>query len=189
MNKDLTIETERLILRQLRIEDADDLVDGLNNLNITKWMSHTPYPYTKEDALDYINKTIDNNLYNFAIVLKENNKVIGATQLRNIDLEQGTAHGGIWINEKYHGHGYGTEAWGARIKYAFEVLGLRRLENGFFDGNESSWKMQQRFGYKLEGTKRQRYKCLSTGKIVDEHITGLLKEEWIQYENKTNNNK
>ena len=152
MDKDLIIETDRLILRQFKLEDADDIVEGLNNLNVTKWMSYTPYPYTKEDALKYIKNTIDNNLYNFAIVLKENNKVIGGTQLRNIDLFQGTAHGGIWINENYHGYGYGTEAWGARIKYAFELLGLRRLENGFFDGNENSWKMQQKFGYKIEGT-------------------------------------
>lgn len=180
MNKDLVIESERLILRRWNLEDANDLVDGLNNLNVTKWMSHTPYPYTKKDAIDFINKSINEKLYNFAIVLKENNKVIGGTQLRNIDLEQGIAHGGIWINEKYWGKGYGREAWGARIKYAFEVLRLRRLENGFFDGNEKSWKMQQSFGYKLEGTRRQKYKCLSTEKIVDEHVTGLLKEEWIR---------
>ena len=180
MDESVRIETDRLILRQFKIEDADDLVEELNNINITKWMSHTPYPYTKQDALDYINKSLNDKLYNFAIVLKENNKVIGATQIRSIDLVQGTAHGGIWINEKYHGHGYGTEAWGARIKYAFEVLGLRRLENGFFDGNESSKKMQERFGYKIEGKKRQRYKCLSTGQIVDEYITGLLKDEWIK---------
>ncbi len=180
MNDNTIIETERLILRPFKVEDADDLVDGLNNINISKWMSYTPYPYTKDDALDYINKSIDGKLYNFAIVLKKENKVIGGTQLRNIDLAQGTAHGGIWINEKYHGFGYGTEAWGARIKYAFEVLGLRRLENGFFEGNEKSKKMQERFGYKIEGKKRQRYKCLATGQIVDEYITGLLKDEWIK---------
>ena len=180
MNKDTIIETERLILRGWTLDDVDALVDGLNNINVTKWMSHTPYPYTKEDAIKFINYSIENKLYNLAIVLKENNKVIGGTQIRKIDLTQGTAHGGIWINEKYHGKGYGKEAWGARIKYAFDELGLRRLENGFFDGNERSWKMQQAFGYKLEGTKRQRYKCLSTGKIVDEHITGLLKDEWIR---------
>ena len=180
MDESIKIETERLILRQFKIEDADDLVEGLNNINITKWMSHTPFPYTKKDAIEYINKSLNDKLYNFAIVLKKENKVIGATQIRKIDLVQGTAHGGIWINEKYHGYGYGTEAWGARIKYAFEVLGLRRLENGFFEGNESSKKMQEKFGYKIEGKKRQRYKCLSTGLIVDEYITGLLKDEWIK---------
>ena len=179
MNKDVIIETERLILRQWRIADADALVDGLNNLNVSKWMSYTPYPYTKKDALEYIKDTIDKDLCNLAIVLKETNEIIGGTQLRNIDFIQGTAQGGIWINEKYWGKGYGSEAWGARIKYAFEVLGLRRLENGYFRGNEKSWKMQQKYGYKIEGVRRQKYIPLSTGKVTDEIITGLLKDEWI----------
>ena len=182
MDKDLVIETERLLLRAWQPSDKDDLVEGLNNINVSKWMAFAPFPYTMSDAESFISSTIESKDYNFAIVLKSENKVIGGTQLRNVDLVQGTAHGGIWINEKYQGHGYGKEAWGARIKYAFDILNLRRLENGFFVGNEKSWKMQESFGYKIEGTKRQRYKCLSTGKIVDEVITGLLKDEWIKWE-------
>ena len=180
MNKEVVIETERLFLRSWKLEDANDLVEGLNNLEVSKWMAFTPYPYTKKDALDFINYSLNSKDINLAIVLKEENKVIGGTQLRKIDLNQGTAHGGIWLNEKYQGKGYGSEAWGARIKYAFNVLDLRRLENGYFKGNERSHKLQLKFGYKDEGMKRQRYKCLSTGKIVDEYITGLLKDEWIQ---------
>ena len=180
MNDKMYIETERLILRQWKIEDVDDIVEGLNNINVSKWLAGAPYPYTKKDALYFINKTIDNNLYNFAIILKSENKVIGGTQLTNIDLSNGTAGGGIWINEKYHGKGYGTEAFGARIKYAFEVLGLRRLENGYFKNNEKSHQMQLRFGYKDEGVRRQKFVSKATGKIEDEYITGLLKDEWIK---------
>ena len=77
----------------------------------------------------FINKSINEKLYNFAIVLKSENKVIGGTQLTNISLANGTAGGGIWINEKYCGHGYSTKAFGAKIKYAFEEMGIRRLEN------------------------------------------------------------
>ena len=186
MNSNIIIETDRLILRPYKLEDINDVVEGLNNLNVSKWMAFVPYPYTEEDAKEFIENSLKNNLYNLAIVLKENNKVIGGTQYRNIDLIQGTASGGIWLNEKYHGHGYGSEAWGARIKYAFETLGLRRLENGFFEGNERSWNMQKKFGYQIEGMRRQKYKCLSTGKIVNEYVTGLLKEEWIQKQNENN---
>ena len=116
MNENLVIETERLILRPFNLTDADDIVDGLNNLNVSKWLAFVPYPYTKEDAIKYIEDSINNKLYNFAIVLKSENKVIGSTQLSNISKIHGTAGGGIWINEKYHGNGYGTEAWGARKK-------------------------------------------------------------------------
>ena len=179
MDKDMIIETERLILRQWNMNDITDMVEGLNNINVTKWLAGAPYPYTKKDAEDFVKKTIDNNLYNFAIVLKSENKVIGGTQLTNISLANGTAGGGIWINENYQGYGYGSEAFGARIKYAFEVLGLRRLENGYFKENEKSHKMQLRFGYKDEGIRRKRFVSKATGKIEDEYITGLLKDEWI----------
>ena len=180
MDKEIIIETNRLLLRQWSMNDADDLVEGLNNINVSQWMSHTPFPYTKRDAIEFIKKSLEDKLYNFAIVLKSENKVIGGTQLRNIDKVQGTAGGGIWINEKYHGKGYGSEAWGARIKYAFEVLNLRRLENGYFEGNEKSWNMQKKFGYKQEGMRRKKYIPLSTGKVTNEYVTGLLKEEWIK---------
>lgn len=180
MNEDFKIETERLILRQYRLEDADDIVEGLNNINVSKWLAGAPYPYTKEDALFFIRKSIDNNLYNFAIELKSEKKVIGGTQLTNIDMHNKTAGGGIWISEKYWGKGYGTEAFGAKIKYAFETLGLRRLENGYFKGNEKSHKMQLRYGYKDEGVRRKRFVSKATGELEDEYITGLLKEEWIK---------
>lgn len=181
MNENLVIETERLILRPFKLTDADDIVEGLNNLNVSKWLAFVPYPYTREDAIKYIEDSINNKLYNFAIVLKSENKVIGSTQLSNISKIHGTAGGGIWINEKYHGNSYGTEAWGARIRYAFNELGLRRLENGYFEGNESSFKMQEKFGYKNEGVRRKKFISMATGKVEDEYITGLLKEEWIDY--------
>ena len=181
MNENLVIETERLVLRAFKLTDADDIVEGLNNLNVSKWLAFVPYPYTREDAIKYIEDSINNKLYNFAIVLKSENKVIGSTQLSNISEIHGTAGGGIWINEKYHGNGYGTEAWGARIRYAFNELGLRRLENGYFEGNESSFKMQEKFGYKNEGVRRKKFISMATGKVEDEYITGLLKEEWIDY--------
>ena len=75
--------------------------------------------------------------------------------LNKIDRFHGTAGGGIWINAKYHGCGYGTEAFGKRIEFAFNTLGLRRLENDFFEGNHASYRMQEKYGYKIEGVRRK----------------------------------
>lgn len=61
-NEDKSIESKRLILRNWKDEDVNDLVQRLNNIEIDKWMAGVPSPYTEKD---------------------------------------GTAGGGIWLNEQY----------------------------------------------------------------------------------------
>jgi len=176
------LETNRLILREWQLMDADALAEGLNNLEVSKWLAYVPHPYTKGDAESFIAYCMSEleGYYYFAIVLKAESKVIGGVSLDRINEAQGIAGGGgIWINEAYHGRGYGTEAFGARIAFAFETLGLRRLENGFFEGNTASQKMQERLGYVIEGKRRKGYFCKADGQYKDEIITGLLREEWM----------
>ena len=180
----MIIESKRIILRNWKDDDLKDLVEGLNNINVSKWMANVPFPYTEKDAKDFINSTknADENIkMYFAIMLKENDKVIGGTEIRNINTKDGTVGGGIWINENYQKNGYGTEAFSSKIKYCFEVLGLRRIENGYFCNNEKSRKMQLKLGYKDEGIRRKRFLCLATNQYVDECVTGLLREEFIEY--------
>ena len=121
-------------------------------------------------------KRIDS--YEFAIELKSEKKVIGGLSLNKINNFQGTAGGGIWLNKKYHNKGYGSEAFAERLKFAFNKLKLRRVETGFLKGNKSSFKMLKRMGYKLEGMKREAFRCKADGKIKDEYIMGLLKADW-----------
>ena len=181
----MRLETKRLILREWNKRDVNDIVEGLNDLEVAKWLAFVPYPYTKKDAEEWINFCIkgakkgkNRDSYEFAIELKSEKKVIGGISLNRINKFQGTAGGGIWINAKYHGHGYGTEAFGERLKFAFNKLRLRRIENGFFKENKSSFKMQKRFGYKIEGIRREGFRCKADGKIKDEYITGLLRKDW-----------
>ena len=54
----------------------------------------------------------------------------------------------------------------------------RRLKD--YKENEKSHKMQLKFGYKDERIRRQRFVSRGSGKIEDEYITGLLKDEWIK---------
>lgn len=180
----MIINGKRIILRSWEYEDERDLVEGLNNINVSKWLASVPYPYTENDAKSFIEhakKSDERDYIALAIVLKENNKVIGGTEIRNINKKDGTASGGIWLNEKYQKNGYGTEAFSTKIKYSFDTLGLRRMENGYFSNNEKSKKMQEKLGYKIEGLKRKKYLCLATNEYVDETITGLLREEFIEY--------
>ena len=50
----MLVESKRIILRSWKNEDLDDLVEGLNNINVSKWLASVPYPYTKKDGEDFI---------------------------------------------------------------------------------------------------------------------------------------
>jgi [ribosomal protein S5]-alanine N-acetyltransferase len=186
----MKLKTKRLILREWKESDIEDLIEGLNDITVSKWLAFVPYPYTKKDAKEWIKSCIKNNKepyneFEFAIELKSEKKVIGGVSLTHINKTHGTAGGGIWLNPKYQDHGYGSEAFAEKLRFAFEDLGLTKLENGFFSGNMASHKMQEKFGYKLGGTKKKAYRCMADGQLKDECITGLLKEDWEKHNTKT----
>jgi RimJ/RimL family protein N-acetyltransferase len=177
--------TARLVLRDWTPADIPDLIEGLNDLRVSRWLAFVPHPYTNADAEQWLGyctrlreKGPDRENYEFAIELSSTHKVIGGVSLTRVNRLHGTAGGGIWINAGYQGRGFGSEAFGEKIRFALVDLHLRRLENGFFEGNEASFAMQQRFGYQLEGKRRQAYRCMADGTLKDEYITGLLKAEW-----------
>ena len=178
----MIIETERLLLREWKLSDTNDMVEGLNNFEIAKNLT-VPFPYTKKDAEYFVNKHLknDENNHYFAIVLKSENKVIGGTSLE-IKSDIGKNKGGIWLNQKYHGQGFGTEGWIARAKYAFETLNLTELENGFFEHNEISWKMQQKLGYQIVG--KTKNTCPALGGEVVESVTNLTASNFYKSLNK-----
>lgn len=173
-----TIETGRLILRKWKLNDIDDLAEGLGDFNVAKNLT-VPFPYTKKEAEEFIKLHLDDNEnnYYFAVVLKESNKVIGGTSIEIREDSKTIGRGGIWFNKNYLGKGYGTETWCARAKFAFEVLNLTELQNGYFDFNEISWKMQKKIGFKQIGQRKNYSHALQ--KEVIEILTSLKKEDFI----------
>ena len=166
---------ERLILRKWTLDDVDALVDGLSDFNTAKNLT-VPYPYTIEHAKSFITNSLNKEkYYPFAIVLKENNKVIGGTGIE-FDTNLQIYKGGIWLNKNYTGKGYGTEVWKARAKYMFENLNLEEIINGYFDFNDASKHMQEKVGYKIID-KKMTY-CPALQKEVVEIVTRLTKKDF-----------
>lgn len=176
----MKLVTKRLILRPGTKKDVKDVVEGINNLNVSRWLLVVPYPYKRKDALFWINicKKNKKKEHHYMIELKSEKKIIGGIGIQDIHKQCQSAQVGYWINEKYHGQGYGSEALNAVLKFAFEKLRFRRIEAAVFVGNPSSGKLLEKFGGVQEGLKRKSEVCKADGKIKDAYIYGILKEDW-----------
>ncbi len=180
----MELKTKRLILREPKISDWQDVVEGVGNYDVAKMMVSVPYPYSKKDALWFIKLKMkewskeEPDGYLFFIELKSEKKVIGAVEVFKINRFSGTGETGSWINKKYWRNGYITEAKIALNDFAFNKVKLRRLDSPVFSDNEASNATQKKMGYVLEGKMRKAHKSRATGKIHDANIYGLLKEDW-----------
>lgn len=188
----MELETKRLVLRQVRSKDLHDLVENINNIKVSQWLLAVPYPYSMKDAKLYLQhckerwRLKEKNNYPFVIALKSNDRVIGGCGIHDVNKGQGTAEVGYWLGEGYWRQGYGSEALDAMLKFIFKELNLRRCQTPIFAGNPSSGKLLEKFGFKREGYKRKAAVSKATGKIHDEIIYGLLKEEWNMRNRKKN---
>ena len=168
------------------MSDLKDIVEGIGDFDVSKMLAKVPYPYNKKDAESFIKRRIkkwkekDLDDYLFMIELKSEKKVIGAIGIHKVDKFSGTGETGSWINKKYWRNGYMTEAKIVVNDFAFNKLKLRRLDSPVFRDNKASNATQLKMGYKLEGMKRKSGRSKASGKIHDNNIYGLLKEDWVK---------
>jgi len=180
----MKLETKRLILRKPKLSDVDDLVEGINNINISKWMVPVPFPYTKKDGKWYINECLKawnkkiQIKYPFAIELKSEKKVIGGLEVSKINFDARTGETGSWISEKYWRKGFITEAKIALNEFAFNNLKLNKLKSPVFVDNKASNSTQLKVGYVLEGCLKEDDISKATGKIHDCNQYALFKKDW-----------
>ncbi len=177
----MRLTTKRLILRDITPKDAKDLVKALNNIEISKWLSTAPYPYTLKDAKNYISTCLKNPSSHSLILfieLKDNSKIIGAIVLKGIDSFQGTATLGYWLTQEQWGKGIMKEAAMKVLEYAFKTIKLRRINVEAFAENDRSNNLIRDLGFTLEGKRIKISRSKADGKIHDDYCYGLLKENW-----------
>ena len=121
------LNTPRLTLRKIQVEDIDALVQYANNRNISDHILNIPYPYQEPNAvfrISYVVQGFKNKTrYVFALVLKARAELIGEISL-HLDNDKSKAELGYWVGEPFWGKGIATEAAGAILQFGFEKLGL-----------------------------------------------------------------
>lgn len=178
------LETQKLILRDLEKGDEKTLQQKINDLDISKYLLVVPHPYSIEDSKWFVNKCIqeakkeERTSYNFAIVSKENNELMGVIGLTEIDFFQGTGTIGYWLEKKYHRQGFMFEAAKEVLRFAFEDLNLRRLDVAAFVNNYASNNLIKKLGFEFEGLRKEKDISKASGEINDTNEYGLLKRNW-----------
>ena len=147
------LSTDRLILRQITFSDASDFFAMRSNKEI---MRYIPRPIAKEvndviSLIESMNNGITNNeLINWGIALKTDNKIIGSIGYFRMALESDRAEIGYLLHANLHGRGIMTEAIKTIITYGFNVMKLHSIEAVIDPRNKASEKLLQKNGFLKE---------------------------------------
>ncbi|MGC5327402.1 GNAT family N-acetyltransferase [Brevibacillus sp. SYSU BS000544] len=156
-----TIETERLVLREISVDDASDLYAYYSDREVTKYLDWFG-PESEEHAVKIINywseQFQEDTFMRFGITLKGENKIIGTIPINPV---RGPFRWrlpvvlGYELSQDYWNQGIMTEALKAVITYTFETLGNHRMIAEVIPENTASLKVLEKLGFQQEGLLRQ----------------------------------
>jgi len=160
------LRTPRLTLRPLREDDADAIVAGVGNYDVSKWLAVVPYPYGRKDALSFIDRIVREKRIVWGICDAE-----GLRGVIGIEAELG-----YWLSRPVWGRGYAFEAAVAACTHWFSKPGAGDMAAGFFFGNDRSETILTRLGFRETGTGMR--DALALGQQVAATDMVLTRAEW-----------
>lgn len=169
------LQTERLLLRQIINKDANEMFALRSNPEIMKYIPRE-MPKTIDDAIKHIEfmqgLLESGECINWAICLKEDNKLIGNIGYFRMQPENHRSEIGYMLATEFHGKGILQEAITEIIKYGFETLKLHSIEAVTDPENYASWKLLEKNGFIREGHFKE--DCFWQGKYLDSFVYSLL---------------
>lgn len=170
---------DKIELSEVKREYVPRYVEWLNDWEIAQYMMPgIPYPTTLESEMEWFeSRTKERGSIIFAILAQPEGKLIGNCGLHDINLKNRTCAFGIFIGDKeYWGKGYGTDATRTILRFAFEQLGVNRVELEVYDFNPRALRTYEKAGFRRDGVHRQG--LYRDGAFHDIYIMGILREEW-----------
>ncbi|QOG04079.1 GNAT family N-acetyltransferase [Flavobacterium sp. MDT1-60] len=150
-----SIETDRLLLRELELSDAEGMFELDSNPNVHLFLGNKPVKHIDEsiDQIKNIQKQYEAfGIGRWAVILKETNEFLGWSGIKFITNEINNHKNfyeiGYRFIEKYWGKGYATEGGKAFVDYAFNELKADALYAYADAGNENSRKILEKLGLK-----------------------------------------
>jgi RimJ/RimL family protein N-acetyltransferase len=159
------LETERLVLRAPRLEDAKTVAALANDRRIAENTARLPHPYKLADAKDWISAAGTRPGEQTFIITLASGAIIGACGLELRDPP--TPEIGYWLGVPYWGQGYATEAVRALIDHAFTDLDHECLNAGARVTNPLSRRVLEKCGFQWTGVGLCRIRALHSSAPID----------------------
>jgi ribosomal-protein-alanine N-acetyltransferase len=170
-----TLTTNRLVLRQITVEDAPELFFMRTDERVMKYIER-PRPKDINDTITFINTISDlrdkNEIITWGIALKENPKLIGTVVYLNFKKEHYRAEFGYALHPDYWRKGIMDEVAKAVIDYGFNVMKLHSIEANINPENIASQKLLEKHKFVREAYFKENF--FWQGKFLDSAIYSLL---------------
>lgn len=170
-----TLTTDRLVLRQITVEDAPELFFQRTDERVMKYIER-PRPKDINDTITFINTISDlrdkNEIITWGIALKENPKLIGTVVFLNFKKEHYRAEFGYALHPDHWRKGIMDEVAKAVIDYGFNVMKLHSIEANINPENIASQKLLEKNGFVREAYFKENF--FWEGKFLDSAIYSLL---------------
>ncbi|MBP1039980.1 GNAT family N-acetyltransferase [Vagococcus sp. BWB3-3] len=169
------LETERLVLRPVTLEDAADMYEYASDEETTTYVfdKHKTIEDTRENLATYF---LSKPLGTYGIILKDQQKMIGTIDIR-IDEANRKAELGYTLNRAFWGQGLTTEAGQKMLWLAFDKLCLNRVEAKHDERNPASGRVMAKLGMVKEAVLRN--DAILKGEVTTTVICGITKEDYF----------
>jgi RimJ/RimL family protein N-acetyltransferase len=154
---DAPLTDGHVVLREWTEDDVEAMTAPLNDAEIARW-TRVPAPYTRSDAEEYLaraeaRRELGDELA-LAIASSEDDRLLGSLSVRVASRENQRGELGYLVFSHARGRGVATRAVRLLARYAFQRLGLRRLEILAAVENEASQRVAEKAGFTREGVLR-----------------------------------
>ena len=174
------LETERLLLRPFRTEDAEAMFrNWASDPEVTRfltWQPHASPELTRSLTAQWAEAAGDRRVYQWAIVSKAQGEPIGSLSVVRIDEGTESMELGYCIGKRWWGQGLMTEAVRTVVAYLFAEVGALRVCARHDVENPASGAVMRKAGMTKEGVLRQGGR--NNRGIVDMAVYSILGDEW-----------
>ena len=173
------LETERLIFRQLVMEDASEIQFIRSNEEVMRFLDNDNH-LTLEVSQKFISTNLESYLahngLHWVIIEKSSNHLIGDFAFWKLDKKNHRAEIGYTLKPQFWGQGFMFESMSALINFGFKEFNLHSIEANINPANENSRKLLVKMGFKKEAYFRENY--FYNGTYLDSEIYSLLESDF-----------